>query len=326
VGSTKSSLIFVGGVGLQTRAGRPRPAPRTGRTAVRLIRPGRRIAGLEAHPTSCRRRPVSLLIFVFTIAAYAQDTRTVTEPAIPKTCAVVTAQLTAVDGNKTPADADEGKLDTARIQKALDTCPKGQAVELQPDGAHNAFLSGPLDLRAGVTLRIDAKATLFASNNAKLLRSVRVVAGSSTPLDAGWTSLRGMRNLLVGTRRTSPQGRQSKLPTPRGAGPVRQRHAVPDHAEELAELPRLLPLRQRIHRVGRDHRHAEDRSQHLRHRSRAREQRHDQGWRQVRSHGDFAQPLLHRPRYEHRQRDRWRRGHDSTTACASGAIPAEAAR
>jgi polygalacturonase len=136
----------------------------------------------------------SSLIFVFAsvIAAYAQDTRTVTEPAIPQSCAVLKAQLAAVDGNKTLAEADESRLDTARIQKALDTCPKGQAVELQPDGAHNAFLSAALDLRAGVTLRVDAKAILFASRDAKLYE---VRPGSCGIVDA---SGRGCRALING--------------------------------------------------------------------------------------------------------------------------------
>jgi polygalacturonase len=137
----------------------------------------------------------SSLIFALTIAAtaaWAQDTRTVTEPAIPKTCAVLTAQLTAIDGNKTVADADEGRLDTARIQKALDTCPRGQAVEFRPEGAHNAFLAGPLDLRAGVTLRVDAKAIMFGSRDAKLYE---IRPGSCGIVDA---SGRGCRALING--------------------------------------------------------------------------------------------------------------------------------
>src|SRR6185436_20290316 len=101
------------------------------------------------------------------VVLHAQDTRKVTEPAIPPSCAVLTAKLTAVDGNKTLSERDEAKPDTERIQKAVDGCAKGHAVELKPDGARNAFLSGPLDLRAGVTLRIDAKAILFGSRNAK---------------------------------------------------------------------------------------------------------------------------------------------------------------
>jgi polygalacturonase len=101
-------------------------------------------------------------------AARAQDTRNVSEPKFPASCAVLPAQLTAIDGNKTLADADEAKLDTARIQKALDGCPKGQAVELRAEGARNAFLAGPLDLRAGVALRIGAGAILFASRDPKV--------------------------------------------------------------------------------------------------------------------------------------------------------------
>ncbi len=97
--------------------------------------------------------------------AHAQDTRNVTEPVIPKSCTVLTAQLASVEGGKTVADADEAKLDTARIQKAIDGCAKGQAVELKSDGTHDAFLTGALDLRAGVTLAIDARTILFGSRN-----------------------------------------------------------------------------------------------------------------------------------------------------------------
>ena len=86
------------------------------------------------------------------LAVHAQDARTVTEPVIPPSCAVLTAKLAALDGNKTLAESDEGKLDTARIQEAMDTCAKGQAVVLKADGSRNAFLTGPLDLKPGVTL------------------------------------------------------------------------------------------------------------------------------------------------------------------------------
>ena len=111
-------------------------------------------------------RPAAVFALGLCVAASrAQDTRHVTEPVMPPSCAVLTANLTAVDGNKTLAPADESKPDTRRIQKALDICAKGQAVELKPGGAHHAFLSGPLDLRAGVTLRIGAGAILFGSRN-----------------------------------------------------------------------------------------------------------------------------------------------------------------
>jgi polygalacturonase len=91
-----------------------------------------------------------------------QDTRTVVEPRVPAVCATLKAQLAAVDGAL--AEADEQKPDTARIQSAIDKCGKG-AVELRPEGKNNAFLTGPLELKTGVTLLVDADATLYGSRN-----------------------------------------------------------------------------------------------------------------------------------------------------------------
>jgi polygalacturonase len=97
----------------------------------------------------------------------AQDTRTVVEPAIPPFCAKLEAQLTSVGGGL--AAADESKLDTERIQKALDGCGKGQAVALEAGGVGNAFLSGPLELREGVTLVVDKGVTLYESIDPQVL-------------------------------------------------------------------------------------------------------------------------------------------------------------
>jgi polygalacturonase len=97
---------------------------------------------------------MKILILFAAIPLVAQDTRIVVEPTIPKSCTVLQAALTEVD---------ESKPDTQRIQQALDKCPEGQAVELSGP----AFLSGPLQLRKGVTLLIDANTTLFASRNAR---------------------------------------------------------------------------------------------------------------------------------------------------------------
>jgi polygalacturonase len=97
-------------------------------------------------------------------AAFARDTRTVVEPKIPPTCSVVRASVTSVERHSL-ADADEAKLDTERIQRAIDGCKSGQAVELKADGAHDAFVSGPLALRPGITLLIAAKIILLASRN-----------------------------------------------------------------------------------------------------------------------------------------------------------------
>ena len=94
---------------------------------------------------------------------FAQDRRIVTEPKIPPPCITLAANL--VSQGATIAASDETKLDTARIQQALDTCKPGQAVTLQANGGRDAFLTGPLDLRAGVTLVVDKGAILFGSRN-----------------------------------------------------------------------------------------------------------------------------------------------------------------
>jgi len=101
--------------------------------------------------------------------ASAQDTRVVTEPVIPATCVRLDAKLIAV--GETLAETDESHPDSARIQAAIDSfaakCKPGQAVELAPNKAGaNAFLSGTLELRAGVTLLVDKGVTLFASRRA----------------------------------------------------------------------------------------------------------------------------------------------------------------
>jgi polygalacturonase len=69
--------------------------------------------------------------------------------------------LDALDGN--PSDSQP---DAARIQSAIDACPAGQAVKLSPGASgETGFLSGPLNLKSGVTLWVDTGVTLFASRN-----------------------------------------------------------------------------------------------------------------------------------------------------------------
>jgi len=97
---------------------------------------------------------------------YAQDARRVVEPHIPPACVVLQARLTAVDG-VLPADAEKD-TDTARIQQAIDQCTAGKSVELRSRGNKQIFLSGPLMLRSGVTLVVDANTSLAASTNPRL--------------------------------------------------------------------------------------------------------------------------------------------------------------
>lgn len=102
--------------------------------------------------------------------AGAQDTRTVTEPKIPAACVKLEAKIVAT--GDVLKEADEKSEDTGRIQEAVDgfaaKCKPGQAVELAAGlkGA-NAFLSGPLELKEGVTLLVDKGVTLFASRDPK---------------------------------------------------------------------------------------------------------------------------------------------------------------
>jgi len=98
--------------------------------------------------------------------AGAQDTRKVTEPQIPSSCTKLKAQLRSVSNDI--AEADEGKLDTERIQKALDHCKAGRAVELVGSRGRDAFLTGPLEMRTGVTLLVDKGVTLYGSRDAAM--------------------------------------------------------------------------------------------------------------------------------------------------------------
>jgi polygalacturonase len=89
---------------------------------------------------------------VLLLLLLAQDTRRLGEPVVPLSCTGLNARLTKIE---------EDQPDTARIQEALDKCPAGQSVAL----AGKVFLTGPLQLRAGVTLLVEAGTTLYGSRN-----------------------------------------------------------------------------------------------------------------------------------------------------------------
>jgi len=103
---------------------------------------------------------------LFAVAARAQDTRTVTEPKIPAACATLDAAIAAPQG--VVAEADEKRLDTARIQAAMDSCEKGKAVVLRAKGEKYVFLAGPLTLRPGVTLVVSAHTVLGTARDPRL--------------------------------------------------------------------------------------------------------------------------------------------------------------
>ncbi len=146
------------------------------------------------------------------LVAGAQDTRVVTEPKIPQACVELKASLHAV--NDKIAESDESKLDTARIQAALDGCKPGQAVALKAAGANNAFLTGPIELRTGVTLLIDKGVTLFGSRDPAMYEygatqdkpipggacgTSPAVGTAPSPPAAGGTPSRGCRALISAT-------------------------------------------------------------------------------------------------------------------------------
>jgi polygalacturonase len=104
----------------------------------------------------------------------AQDTRSVTEPAIPEVCRTITARYNSA--NLDVADQACAKsasaCDTRRVQEAIDACSsiavgKGGrvAVALQSDGTNDTLLIQPIQLKAGVTLLVEAGVTVYASVN-----------------------------------------------------------------------------------------------------------------------------------------------------------------
>jgi polygalacturonase len=96
----------------------------------------------------------------------AQDTRTVIEPILPEICFILDAHLQTTGNSLSPAD--EQKLDTARIQKAINRCGQYRAVLLHVNETANAFLTGPIELKPHVTLIVGPGVTLFASRDASL--------------------------------------------------------------------------------------------------------------------------------------------------------------
>src|SRR5580658_3109315 len=104
-----------------------------------------------------RTSTASILVLTAAAGVRAQDLRHVAEPVIPPVCTSLTAR------NSWPVHED--RIDTERIQAALDGCAAGRAVELKSAGSDDSFLSGPLVLRRGVTLLVTSGTTLYASRN-----------------------------------------------------------------------------------------------------------------------------------------------------------------
>jgi len=104
--------------------------------------------------------------------AQAQDTRKVVEPALPPACAV----LNAAETGPVKSAAD----DTNRIQQAISHCPAGRSVRLAASNQYRAFTAGPFTLASGVTLVIEAGATLYASTDPARYDKGDKICGSTT--------------------------------------------------------------------------------------------------------------------------------------------------
>jgi polygalacturonase len=79
------------------------------------------------------------------------------------------------------APEDEKKLDSQRIQAAIDGCPAGQAVVLQRSAERlDAFLSGPIQLKRGVVLVVERGTYLYASRNPRDYDRTPGVCGTIT--------------------------------------------------------------------------------------------------------------------------------------------------
>ena len=91
------------------------------------------------------------------------DSRTVTQPVTPTTiCATLSAQFTssAVDVASPPTSDD-----TTNIQSALNSCSGNGAVVLASSGSNNAFLAGPLTIKANESLIVNSGVTLYANDS-----------------------------------------------------------------------------------------------------------------------------------------------------------------
>src|SRR6516164_4596637 len=109
----------------------------------------------------------ALITLLFScLSLVAQDTRNVSEPHVPQACAKLDADIAAPNGVISPQD--ESRLSSDRIQRAIDGCAQGKAVVLRARHNDNVFLTGPLTLRRGVTLLVEANTALVASRDPRI--------------------------------------------------------------------------------------------------------------------------------------------------------------
>lgn len=113
-------------------------------------------------------RTWTIVPILISLAAFAsaQDARQVSEPTIPPACSTLDAALAAKNGLL--SEKDERRLDTLRIQNAIDACTPGKSVVLRAHGRRAVFLTGPLTVKSGVTLVVSANTVLAASRDPRV--------------------------------------------------------------------------------------------------------------------------------------------------------------
>lgn len=112
--------------------------------------------------------PLTLMLFIsficgVTLRSSAQKQYPLVRPSYPHVCTQLAAHLSASNGQLTATE--ENHEDTTRIQSAIDHCEPGHAVELSRSADDTIFLTGPITLKPGVTLLIDAGTALYGSRN-----------------------------------------------------------------------------------------------------------------------------------------------------------------
>ena len=99
-------------------------------------------------------------------AAWAQDTRVVTEPRYPAICKILYADLEPKDGLLPEGSVERHYRDNGRIEKAMNGCRAGTSVVLHTNKkGRSVFLIGPLRLRAGITLVVEAGTAVWGSRD-----------------------------------------------------------------------------------------------------------------------------------------------------------------
>jgi polygalacturonase len=121
------------------------------------------------------RLTYALIVLLFAlptnVALHGQDTRKVSEPKFPTTCAVFQAPLKsdakgpAIGSTVEEQDA-ESDAETATLDAYLKNC-NGQAVELTlgSDPTYNAFLVNPVGVPPGVSLIVDGGVTVYGTRD-----------------------------------------------------------------------------------------------------------------------------------------------------------------